>query len=274
MGEFSLLSLNTFGLPFYLGWERLNRLARHLDQLPVTVICLQEIQQNTYSHLFERGLASFPHSAFERHHYAPKGGLGVYSRLPWLDQRFEVYTDRGAWHSISFADWALYKGIQSVHFEVDGLPVAVLNTHLNANYGGVWQQNNRLTRILHRQVQQLGQAIRSVPEDSLVVICGDFNFPRKSFLYEELVEQNRLFDPLADDPRHTYRPFPLVPSKWNTSLDFTLVRLPSQRTFLVQGDLMAVEDTTKHLPYQRFLSDHNALVVEIKWDPAQSPGAG
>jgi hypothetical protein len=266
MGEFSLLSLNTFGIPFYLGWGRLGRLTRELDRLHVTAICLQEIQQNAYAHLIQRGLTSYPHSAFERYRYAPKGGLAVFARLPWIEQRFEVYNDRGAWHSISFADWALYKGIQSVSFDVDGLPVTVLNTHLNANYSGVWHQNNRLARILHRQVQQLDQAIRSFPEESLVILCGDFNFPRHSFLYEELVEQNDLVDPLAEDQRHTYRPFPLVPSKWKTSLDYVLVRRPARMELQVQADLIAIEDTTKLLPIQRFLTDHNALVLRARWE--------
>ncbi len=51
MSEFSLLSLNTFGLPLYLGWERLGRMAQQLNRLSVTTICLQEIQQNAYARL-------------------------------------------------------------------------------------------------------------------------------------------------------------------------------------------------------------------------------
>jgi len=80
MGEFSLLSLNTFGIPFYLGWGRLSRLTRELDRLHVTAICLQEIQQNAYAHLIQRGLTSYPHSAYERYRYAPKAAWR-YSRV-------------------------------------------------------------------------------------------------------------------------------------------------------------------------------------------------
>lgn len=270
MCEFSLLSLNTFGLPFYLGWERLGRLARFLNTLPVTAICLQEIQQNSYAHLIQRGLTFYPYAVYERHHYAPKGGLAIFSRLPWVDQSFEVYNDRGAWHSISFADWALHKGFQAVSYEVTRVPIVVLNTHLNANYSGVWHQSNRLTGILHRQVLQLNQAIRSFSEEALVIICGDFNFPRNSFLYEELIAQNNLLDPLAGDQRHSYRPFPLAPSKWNTSLDYVLVRQPSRGSFEVWADLVSMEDTSKRFPIQRFLTDHNALVVNIRWDSDHS----
>ena len=138
MGEFSLLSLNTFGIPFFLGWERLSRLTRELNQLPNTVLCLQEVQQNAYSPLLKRRLTSYPYSVAERHRYAPKGGLAVFSRIPIVQHRFEVYQHRGSWHSIGIADWALYKGFLAVDFNVQGMPVVVMNTHMHANYSGIW----------------------------------------------------------------------------------------------------------------------------------------
>jgi endonuclease/exonuclease/phosphatase family metal-dependent hydrolase len=267
MGEFSILSLNTFGTPLYLGWGRLRRLARQLDCLPDMVICLQEVQQNAYLPMIQRGLTSYPYSIYERHLYAPKGGLAIFSRLPVVQHRFEVYQDMGTWHSISFPDWATYKGILSVNLEIERLPIIVLNTHLNANYYGVWQRANPLAQIEHRQVQQLNQAIRSLPNDALVIVCGDFNFPRNSFLYEELVAQNDLLDPLINDQRPSYRPFPLVPSKWKTSLDYMLVRQPAQKNCQVKSDLVEIADSEKRLPMQRFLTDHNALTLQIKWEP-------
>jgi endonuclease/exonuclease/phosphatase family metal-dependent hydrolase len=268
MGEFSLLSLNTFGIPFYLGWERMARLARELDRAPVEVICLQEVQQNAYSHLIQRSLASYPHAVFERHQYAPKGGLAVFSRLPLEQHRFDVYQDRGAWHSISFADWALFKGILMVNLESDTLPVIILNTHMNANYAGVWHPANRMSRTLHHQILQVNEMITLLPKEALIITCGDLNFPRTSYLYEELVGPHNLLDPLAEDERHTYRPFPLVPAKWKTSLDYILVRPSNQAKMEIRADVFAIEDSTKRHPIQRFLTDHNALTLHVKWEPA------
>jgi endonuclease/exonuclease/phosphatase family metal-dependent hydrolase len=270
MGDFSLLSLNTFGIPFYLGWGRLSRLTRLLDSLPVAAICLQEVQQNSYAPLLQRGLTSYPHTIYERHHYAPKGGLAVFSRLPLVQHQFEVYQERGTWLSIGFADWALYKGILSVNLEVDGLPITVMNTHMNANYSGIWHRANPMTQIQERQVQQLNRAIQLLPERALVIVCGDLNFPKTSFLYEELVSPNNLIDPLSGDERSTYRPFPLVPSKWNTSLDYMLVRQPAQMNIEVKADVVEIEDSAKKIAVQRFLTDHNALMLKITWDSPQS----
>jgi endonuclease/exonuclease/phosphatase family metal-dependent hydrolase len=266
MGKFSLLSLNTFGVPLYMGWNRLDRLARQLDRSPAMLICLQEVQQHAYLSLIQRGLASYPYAISERHIYAPKGGLAIYSRLPVIRHRFEAYQDMGTWHSLSFPDWATHKGILSVNLEVDGLPIIVLNTHLNASYSGVWRRTNSLAQIEQRQVQQLHQAIHALPLDALVIACGDFNFPRYCFLYEELVAQNNLLDPLVNDQRTSYRPFPLVSSKWKTSLDYLLVRQPAGKDFQVRADVVEISDSQKWLPFQRFLTDHNALMLHIEWE--------
>ena len=263
--EFSLLSLNTFGLPLFLGWWRLERLASELDNTGATIICLQEIQQNAYAPLLARSLKTYPHRAVYPYIYAPKGGLGIYSRLPLTRQRFEVYEDRGLRWLVTFSDWALYKGALIAGLKVQELEIIMLNTHLNANYTGNWNRKNPLAFIQHRQVQQLTRLIEKLPADALVIICGDFNFPRDSYLYEEMVSQNGLSDPLSDDPRPTYRPFPLVPSRWKTSLDYILFRTPNGRDFQVQADILVMEDTTKKRPFQRFLTDHCALTLQISW---------
>ena len=263
--EFSLLSLNTFGLPFFLGWWRLERLATELDNYNATIICFQEIQQNAYVPLLARSLKTYPHRAVYPHIYAPKGGLGIYSRLPLVRQCFEVYKDRGLRWLITFSDWALYKGALIADLKVQELKIVILNTHLNANYTGSWQRKNPLARTQHRQVQQLTHLIEELPADALVIVCGDFNFPRDTFLYEELVSQNRMSDPLSDDPRPTYRPFPLVPSKWKTSLDYVLFRPPHGIDIQVQADILVMEDSTKKSAFQRFLTDHCALTLQISW---------
>jgi endonuclease/exonuclease/phosphatase family metal-dependent hydrolase len=102
-----------------------------------------------------------------------------------------------------------------------------------------------------------------MPGEALIILCGDLNFPRASPLYEELVMKNGLTDPLRDDPRPTYRPFPLVPSQWKTSLDYILYRLPHEKNFQTQADIILVEDASQKNIFRRFLSDHCALKLNI-----------
>ncbi len=261
----SLVSLNVFGIPFFLSWRRLQSLASRIDRLGPDVICLQEVQQNAYTGLLARSLPHHPHRATFPHVYAPKGGLETHSRMPFLQTRFVLYKDRGLRYVITFSDWGLYKGVLVCQLQVGNLPVFVLNTHLNANYIGIWSLANPLTRMQQRQIETIATVLDGLRGDALVILCGDFNFPRSAFLYEELICRNGLVDPLRDDPRPTYRPFPFVPSGWNVSLDYLLLRLPSGREFSVKPDIQALDNEVVSSGGGKFLTDHCLLSVDLRW---------
>jgi len=261
--EFSLLSLNTFGIPFFLSWGRLIRLAKHLERLSPTVICLQEIQQNAYTPLLIRCLPTYPYRVIFPHIYAPKGGLGIFSLVPLTQQWFASYPDRGLRYFVTFADWALFKGVLVSRLQTKGVDVFVLNTHMNANYSGDWHPRNPLALVQHRQIHKISALLGKMPGEALIILCGDLNFPRASYLYEELVVKNGLTDPLRDDPRPTYRPFPMVPSRWKTSLDYILYRLPHEKSFQTQADIIPIEDSSQKNIFRRFLTDHCALKLDI-----------
>jgi endonuclease/exonuclease/phosphatase family metal-dependent hydrolase len=266
MAEFTLLSLNTFGLPLFLGLGRLTRLARMLDVYPAAVLCFQEIQQNGYVRLLRRGLPDHPHLAYESSTFAPKGGLFTASQFPAVSSHFIAYENRGRLLSAGFADWVLNKGVLVSQFQVENKPVIVMNTHLHANYAGRWDPEDRMSIIQRDQVKHLADIVNQQPRDALVIVCGDFNFPRNTFLYDLLLTESALCDPLANDPRPTYRPFPLLPSqKWSIPIDFCLVRLPDPGAGEARADIVEIQDNSRAFAPQRFLTDHNALTLQISW---------
>ncbi len=265
MSEFSLLSLNTFGLPLFLGWSRLTRLMGQLDQFPTSVVCLQEIQQNAYVPLIHRGLPQHKHHACEHNWFAPKGGLFTAARQPFLSSEFVAYENRGRALSAGIADWALNKGVLVSRLESGGRAIVIMNTHLHANYAAHWERGDAMSKIQRDQVLHLARMINDQPSDALVIVCGDFNFPRSTFLYDELVAEAKVIDPLAADPRPTYRPFPLIPQKYALPIDFCFVRVPAWRGLELRADIVEIEDTTKTFRAQRFLTDHNALTLHVTW---------
>jgi hypothetical protein len=262
--EFSILSLNTFGVPFYLSRGRLVRLASILSRYENTVVCLQEVQQNAYVPLLSRHLKGYTYQAVYPHVYAPKGGLGTYSKEPLSRIRFVPYTDRGLRLLVTFSDWALYKGILVTRVRMGPARIWILNTHMNANYTGVWSRSNLLARVQKSQVRQLINLIKTLPGQDYLIVCGDLNFPRSAYLYDELITGAGLRDPLKTDPRPTYRRFPLTPAKWNMTLDYLLVRTPPGKDPVLEADLLDLEDESQKNPMRRFLTDHRALVLRIK----------
>jgi endonuclease/exonuclease/phosphatase family metal-dependent hydrolase len=264
--DFTLLSLNAFGVPFFLSLGRLGRLARALNHLEPQVICLQEVQQHAYIPLLQRSLSGHPHQAFflNPRGYAPKGGLLTASSLPVGRAGFSPFPQRGHPWSIGFSDWALYKGVLMAELEWQGQQIIILNTHLHANYSGDWRPENGFARLQYAQIQFLATLVQVQPPEALVILCGDFNFPRTCWLYTELVRQGDLVDPLADDPRPSYRPFPLVSSRWSLRLDFVLYRLPQGQDLDIKADILPLDHAPARSRFHQFLTDHCALTLSVR----------
>lgn len=250
----------------FLGLGRLMRLMRQMNLLDASVLCFQEIQQNAYVPFMKRGLPNYPNHAFEPSAFAPKGGLFTAARFPFATSEFVPYENRGKFLSAGFADYMLGKGVMRTDLRVADLQVVVFNTHLHANYAGNWNPEDAMSRIQRDQVLHLAAMVNEQPSDALVIACGDFNFPRGSFLYDELLSASAMDDPLADDPRPTYRPFPLInKDKWAIPIDFVLVRTPSAHTIEITADIVEVQDESHSLTLRRFLTDHNALTLRVTW---------
>lgn len=240
-------------------------MAHALNRMAPDLLCLQEIQSNAYLTLLQRALPEIPYQVYQKHVRKPRGGLLTASKHPVRAWVFHPFPNRGRKWSLGYADWALHKGVLVVYFEANGLPVVVMNTHLQANYLANWTPENSLARIQRDQIGYLSALVREQDEEALVVVCGDFNFPPHTFLYTELIERSGLVDPLANDPRPTYQPFPLVSSTWLTRLDYVLYRAPKGVDLKATVDILRLQDENAQLPWNRFLTDHDLLKLALHW---------
>jgi hypothetical protein len=73
-----------------------------------------------------------------------------------------------------------------------------------------------------------------------------------------------LVDPLADDPRPSYRPFPLVSSRWSLRLDFVLYRLPQGQDLDIKADILPLDHAPARSRFHQFLTDHCALTLSVR----------
>ena len=155
------------------------------------------------------------------------------------------------------------KGVLLVSLEVQGRCFIIMNTHLQANYLGDWSPSNHQTKIQLDQVGYLVELIHAQPKNAWVIVCGDFNFPRQSPAYQHMVSRSGLTDALSSDSRSTYQPFPLVSAKWRTSLDYIYYQIPVGETLAVTADILPLVNSAGKTPFQRFLTDHNSLLLNI-----------
>ncbi|MBC8164197.1 MAG: endonuclease/exonuclease/phosphatase family protein [Roseiflexaceae bacterium] len=265
MSQFTLITFNCFGVPAPQTGQRLLALAAALDASQATVACLQEVQARPYRALLARACRTFPHSAFEPHVHAPKGGLLTLARQPITATAFTPYRERGQWFSPALADMALAKGVLRTSFACDGQLVVVLNTHLNANYRGDWLTDNAYARVERKQLRQLAELVQAEPADALVLVCGDFNVPRDSALFREFLFDSGLLDPLAGDTQPTYRPLPGIPARYALPIDFALVRAPQGIAITQQSQIIFDQRVRFAQSGAGFLSDHKGLELRIEW---------
>ncbi|MCC6457023.1 MAG: endonuclease/exonuclease/phosphatase family protein [Caldilineaceae bacterium] len=265
MASLSLLTFNTFAI---LNWDtifRVTALAEELTKLKAEIVCLQEIHQ----HLFRRTLtAATPYHVDAIHapkRGRPRGGLLTLSRLPVVTHNYIPFVEQGRWYHLELMDRLLEKGLLVTHYEVAGLPLIIANTHIIANYAADYGRTGRPALRQQSQLRQLATVIKALPAEALVVLVGDFNLPRGSWLYQEFLEASGMEDTMSGDQRPTYRPLPGVPAHYALPIDFVFVRHPQNRTISVTSNLCM--DQPVHLVgnYRNFLSDHLGIISHFSW---------
>jgi endonuclease/exonuclease/phosphatase family metal-dependent hydrolase len=271
MPTFTLLTFNCLGALGVGTRRRLLTLARELEGAPYDVVCLQEVQAQIYRKLLIQACASYA-SAYAPYVYAPRGGLLTLARRPITWNQFTGYRERGRLPSPAIVDWPLHKGVLCTSLALEDLVVVVLNTHLNANYLGNWSPDNHFARTERAQLRQLAEIVNAQPTAALVVVAGDFNIPRGSWLYDEFLALSGLDDPLVGDPRPTHRPLPGIPKRYALALDFVLMRAPRLPDFQVRADLRFHEQLPLIGGGTGYLSDHCAVELRLSWAARGSEG--
>ncbi len=265
MNHFSVLTLNCYGVPAPGTSRRLSILARILNAENASAVCLQEVQANIYRKQLAADCDRYPFQAYEPFVHAPKGGLLTLTQNPIAQCKYFLFRERGLWYTPALADWILHKGVLMSHIIFAGRPFVVMNTHLTANYTGDWSRRNPYAKQEHSQLQQLAELVQAQPQDATVVVCGDFNVPRGSWLYDSFLDASGMLDPLAGHMIPTLRPRRMMPSRYLMPIDFILVRVSNDLPDVkVEGRLRFEErvyDEGRHL----LLSDHYGVEVNLKW---------
>lgn len=261
--SFSLLSLNCFGLWLPDTRRRLLALAKELEGGPYQVLCLQEIQLHRYRSLLVEGCSSYPYALSEPYMHCPKGGLLTLSRLPFLSNSFEPYTDRGLWYTPMLLDRLFFKGMLITRLIWNSTPMVIINTHLLANFAGDWERGGMYARVEEKQLRQLAETVRSQPADSVVLVVGDFNIPRGGGHYHDFLAHSGLTDLLAGDTRPTLRLPIRAPSRFSFAIDYALIRIPKDLALKVNCDLCFSGKYRLTNRREDYLSDHCGIELHI-----------
>lgn len=262
---FSLLTFNCFGGINWTTPRRLRSFVRELHQITPGVVCLQEVQTNLALRLLLRTATDYPGRAYLPGLSAPLGALLTLARAPLHSPHFIRYTTQGAWLGPTVMDQLTQKGMLISRMQHGELPVILINTHLVANYMANWRPESRAARDQQSQLHQLAATVREQADGALLLVAGDFNIPRGSWLYDEFLQRSGLHDPLAGDQRPTYRPFPGVPVRYALPIDFVFLRTPPGMSVQMEADFCFTNPCAYVGGGQGYLSDHLGVRVTLRW---------
>ncbi len=266
IARLTVLTFNCWGLPVPIPGlrRRLRAIGRALAESDIDIACLQEVGRWRHLPLLQHN-GVWPHTVAVTHPYHPKGGLVTLARRPVIETTYRPFRERGRAASLHATEWYQSKGVLRATALIGGQRVVIFNTHLAANYNARWGRNDPYARVERAQLRELADEINAVPRDMLVVVAGDFNVPRHSWLYDEFCGATGMIDPLYDSSEPTYRPLPGVPVRAAVALDHVLIRVPPGARMRLSPDLCFREPVLLEHGRAGYLSDHIGVRTTIEW---------
>ncbi|MBC6462938.1 endonuclease/exonuclease/phosphatase family protein [Actinomadura sp. HBU206391] len=236
---------------------RLRVLGELLERSDYDVVCLQEVMSPLNLALLRKVTKSYDHVAHGARLPLVRGGLVILSRWPIAERRFAPFRRHGPVRG----EWLMRKGALIARVQIEGRSLTVMNTHLSANMSDDWSPTSTFTQVQTAELKELASAVTAVgPQDPLLVM-GDFNVPRDSWLFDEFVSATGLRDVMAGDTEPTYRPTPQYSD--TKALDQVLVRAPTSEPLTVGARLVFQEEVRLADGQAAFLSDHYGISAEI-----------
>ncbi|MFI5731830.1 endonuclease/exonuclease/phosphatase family protein [Kribbella sp. NPDC051587] len=260
MVRLTVASLNTRGMPLRgsrLG-ERYAAIGAVFEASDVDVVNFQEVL--TYYHFRQlvRGMPSYRFVSFRRSVAGPAGGLVTLSRTAIARTTYVHFPLPAAADVVGLPRssrlQARLKGVLVTHLA----GVAVLDTHLLANFDGDWSETNRYYRLQHQQLTTLAHAVAAL--DKPAVITGDFNIASNSPLFRTFIQETGLLNTFGDNCQPTFHEAYLRPRRPAHCIDFLLLSAPSitvkttQLTFTTPLPMPGGPD---------YLSDHLGLQATL-----------
>lgn len=259
--ELELLSINCFDSPLSLNRvKRIHVLVAKIIEIRPQIVCLQEI---TFSGTAKRVFKLFTDAGYKCVYNANKilnkGGLFVATLLPIVTSEFKSFKDQGTLDSLQVTDRLLVKGYQKLNILIGGENISLFNTHLTCVY------NLKSTRQVGTLKKQLGQLMKELEnENSKAILTGDLNFTPNDPLYAQMLENNKLKDPLSNSKRITVsgkntNRQGLYKSGSDMKLDYTLLTkgLNTKSQEVIFDKTYKIDEKKSHL------SDHYGLITAI-----------
>jgi len=275
--QLSIVTFNIKGTPSFSKStiKRLTEVGKFLNNENPDIVNLQEVF--TYKHLevLKNKLANYPYCLYKRALIGPKGGLVTFSKLKPIESRYIAYSyplslivnlfSKG-WIRVIFRN--LLSGKGSLFSKFLSGKIIVVNTHMVANPTHNWSSTNKFNRIYSASIERLKDNIKGLDKYKkykLIILTGDFNIPKNSVFYRNLIQSLGVKDVYEDFDLPTFKKVFLPKGEKGKRLDYILLKSSVKDLTIEKRGHLFEKPLIEKKVNKGFLSDHIALKVAVKF---------
>ncbi len=271
--EISVISLNTLGsfnfdtihglITSRKIKHRYSKLAEGIRELNADVILLQEVHTYWLLKFLKQEFREYKHVVYQKFVYGPKGGLVIFSKIPFELHQYVDFKKRGTFVNKSFIAHVIRNGVliaKSTH-----LPIYILNTHLTPNPDFDWRMENRYCKYILAQLEQIAIIINRLSAKGQGILAGgDFNTAKDSELYKRFIKLTKLVDVFAEHKTPTFHQEYLSKKKKTKRIDYIFISNGNRKLSILSKqnifkNKIKLEDGTK-----MYLTDHIGLKAHFQ----------
>lgn len=270
---FKIVSFNVFGAPFQPQKiirsffrnkvrRRFEKIAQELEKGEYDLLCFQEVL--TYPHFLflRKHLPSFPYVAYERSLYGPKGGLVIFTKIPFEKVEYIKFRKSGVYWNKSITGPLTRKGM--LLMKVAKEPMWLINTHLTQNSDWNWNASNRFAKFLVLQLEQCADTVKTLSAiGNKIFLAGDFNLSKDSALYRDFVKDANLVDVFAKDNFPTTHPEFAPKGRKLERIDYMFTTKKNELK-IIQKKYLFTDPIEMSGGKKSYLSDHIALSASFR----------
>lgn len=270
----TVISFNVFGAPFYAYkvlqylfrtnvYKRLAYLADYLSNSDADIVNLQEV--NTYGqYLFlKKRVRGYKYAYYKPFIFSPKGGVVIFSKLPFRETRYINFTRSGSVLNKSFIAGVMKRGLL-VGFLKD-MPLCVINTHLTHNTDHNWSSENRYMKFQKIQLDQIIMYLRGLESQSnSILLAGDFNVPKSANAFNQFVKEAKLTDIFEEHHTTTYHEQYTFKESKLGRVDHLLLLPNKHKIRILEKKHLFDEQVTLKSGKKIHLSDHMGLYAKLE----------
>lgn len=264
----SLLSFNTFGVPFFAPdlKKRYVALSEEIHKHTFDVLCLQELFSYYNVSFLKKLLPQFPYLIYAKSPVGPKGGLVLFSKYPLSQMEFIPFSyPQNA--IVPFYARIAQHGVLSAVLTDFNLRIAT--THLSSDTEHKLTAKDRLYPLIKRQSEETAAIINNYSKtNSNIILTGDFNIAKQSELSRAFFKKTKFVDLFSQDKEPTYYPerFKYIYIGNDASSIDNFMINPSAKITIQSKKQVFGHEVFLSNGKKSYLSDHNGLHCILRFN--------